>query len=110
LKKLLFKKLIPMLLLLLLLLNIYKLSAGSVSESSVVYNELPLPFRETAEGTSRLKVRKINISGCRQEKIPFVFGQSIPEFIHIPRTGGSFISLIGEDYLRALNGSKVNLH
>jgi len=95
---------------LLLLINIYKFSASEINKSTHVYNELPFALRQTKQRIKSLNVGSKNFSRCRQTKIPFVKGRSIPEFIHIPKNGGGFITFIGKEGCRwAANGTKLNI-
>jgi len=100
-----------MLLFLRLVITIYKSSAPEINKSTHIYNELPIALRQTEWRIKGLKASRQDVSHCRQKKIPFVPGRSIPEFIHIPKTGGGTIRLIGRDgLLRAANGTKLRIH
>ena len=44
---------------------------------------------------------------CRQEKILFQTGRSIPEFIHIPKTGGTYVEYLAENHPLIINGTQV---
>jgi len=91
------------LILLFLALHTWKLTATGISELYNVHSKLPLALRQMR------KTRK-NVSDCRQEKITFVKGQSIPEFIHIPKNAGGFIEHLGQRRVLAANGTKLRMH